>query len=112
MRQAGIIAAAGVYALEHMVERLVDDHANAKLLARGLAELPMVDLDPSGIQTNIVIFGVRGDWMGFARATKQAGVLSTNPMAGRLRMVTHYGIERADIEEALERVRHAASALA
>ena len=112
MRQAGIIAAAGVYALDHMVERLADDHANAKLLARGLAELPTVELDPESIETNIVIFGVRGDWMGFARAVKQAGVLSTIPMPGRLRMVTHFGIERADIEEALERVRHAASALA
>lgn len=110
MRQGGIIAAAGVYALEQMVDRLADDHANAKLLARGLAALPMVDLDPETIDTNIVIFGVRGDWMGFARSMKQAGVLSTITAPGRLRMVTHDGIERADIEEALERVRHAASA--
>jgi threonine aldolase len=112
MRQGGIIAAAGVYALEHMVERLADDHANAKLLARGLAELPMVDLDADTIDTNIVIFGVRGDWLGFARSMKQAGVLSTITAPGRLRMVTHYGIERADIDEALQRVRHAAAALA
>jgi threonine aldolase len=112
MRQGGIIAAAGVYALEHMVDRLADDHANAKLLARGLAELPTIDLDPETIETNIVIFGVRGDWLGFARSMKQAGVLSTITAPGRLRMVTHFGIERADIEEALQRVRHAASALA
>ncbi len=112
MRHGGIIAAAGVYALEHMVERLADDHANAKLLARGLAELPMVDLDADTIDTNIVIFGVRGDWLGFARSMKQAGVLSTITAPGRLRMVTHYGIERADIDEALQRVRHAAAALA
>jgi threonine aldolase len=109
MRQAGVIAAAGVYALEHMVERLADDHANAKALARGLAELPMVDLDPESIETNIVIFGVP-DSFGFVRALKQAGVLATIPMPGRVRMVTHYGIERADIDEALERVRHAAAA--
>ena len=63
------------------------------------------------MDTNIVIFGVRGDWLGFARAIKQAGVLSTITAPGRLRMVTHYGIEASDIEEALERVRHAASAL-
>ena len=112
MRQGGIIASAGVYALEHMVERLAEDHANAKLLARGLAELPMIDLDPDAIETNIVIFGVRGDAMGFARAMKQAGVLATAPMPGKLRMVTHYGIERADIEECLERVRHAAAVTA
>jgi threonine aldolase len=109
MRQAGVIAAAGVYALEHMVERLADDHANAKALARGLAELPMVDLDPESIETNIVIFGVP-DSFGFVRALKQAGVLATIPMPGRVRMVTHFGIERADIDEALERVRHAAAA--
>ncbi len=112
MRQGGIIAAAGVYALEHMVDRLADDHANAKVLARGLAELPMVDLDPERIETNIVIFDVRGDWMGFARSMKEAGVLSTVIAPGRLRMVTHYGIERADIGDALARVHHAAAALA
>lgn len=111
MRQGGIIAAAGVYALEHMVQRLADDHANAKALARGLAELPMVDLDPESIETNIVIFGVRGDWLGLARSMKLAGLLSSVTAPGRLRMVTHYGVERADIDEALERVRHAAAAL-
>ncbi len=111
MRQGGIVASAGVYALEHMVDRIADDHANAKVLARGLAALPMVDLDPEAIDTNIVIFGVRGDWMGLARAMKQAGLLSTITAPGRLRMVTHYGIERADIDEALERARRAALAL-
>jgi threonine aldolase len=112
MRQAGIIAAAGVYALEHMVERLAEDHDNAKALARGLAELPMVELDPATIETNIVIFGVRGDWQGMVRSLKDAGVLCTVPRPGRLRMVTHYGIERADIDDALSRIRHAASATA
>ncbi len=112
MRQAGVIAAAGIYALEHMVDRLADDHEHAKALARGLCKLPMVDLDPDGIDTNIVIVGVRGDWMGFARSMKDAGVLSTVTAPGRLRMVTHYGIERADIDEALARVQHAAAALA
>ncbi len=112
MRQGGIIASAGVYALEHMVDRLADDHANAKVLARGLGELPMVDLDPEAIETNIIIFGVRGDWVGLARSMKEAGVLSTVTAPGRLRMVTHYGIERPDIDEALERVHDAAAALA
>jgi threonine aldolase len=112
MRQAGIIAAAGVYALEHMVDRLAEDHENAKLLAQGLARLPMVELGPQSIETNIVIFGVRGDWQAFARAIKRAGVLHTIPAPGRLRMVTHYGIERADIEEALARVGDAVAATA
>ncbi|HXK33275.1 MAG TPA: low-specificity L-threonine aldolase [Dehalococcoidia bacterium] len=111
-RQAGIIAAAGVYALECMVDRLVEDHENAKLLARGLASLPNVELDPESIDTNIVIFGVRGDWLGFQRALKQAGVLSTVPRPGSIRMVTHFGIDRGDIEEALERAHHAAAAVA
>ncbi len=110
MRQAGVIAAAGVYALDHMVDRLADDHANARLLARGLAELPMVDLDPESVDTNIVSFRT-GDAIGFARSLKRAGVLCTMPGPGRLRMVTHYGIERADIENALERARTAAAAL-
>ncbi|MEX2247551.1 MAG: low-specificity L-threonine aldolase [Dehalococcoidia bacterium] len=112
MRQAGIIAAAGVYALEHMVERLAEDHANAKLLAQGLASLPMVELDPGTIETNIVIISVKGDWLGFARALKQGGVLTTIPRPGDLRMVTHFGIERADVEEALERARSAVAVLA
>jgi threonine aldolase len=112
MRQAGVIAAAGAYALEHMVDRLADDHANAKALARGLVALPMVGLDPDAIQTNIVIFDVCGDWKGFVAALKSVGVLVTVSSPGRVRMVTHYGIERADIDEALERVRYAAAALA
>jgi threonine aldolase len=110
MRQAGIIAAAGIYALECMVERLAEDHANAKALARGLAELPMVELDPASVETNIVIFGV-ADSVEFARALKREGVLCTMPRPGHLRMVTHYGIEKAHIDEALERVRTAAAAL-
>lgn len=111
MRQGGILAAAGIYALEHMVDRLAEDHANAKALAEGLARLPMIELDPAGVDTNIVIFGVRDDWMGFARSMKDAGVLSTVTSPGRLRMVTHFGIVRGDIDEALERVRSAAAAL-
>ena len=72
----------------------------------------MIDLDPDTIETNIVIFGVRGDAPGLVRAFKQQGVLATMPGPGRVRMVTHYGIEQAHIEEALERVHHASAALA
>jgi threonine aldolase len=106
MRQAGVIAAGGIYALEHMVDRLADDHASAKLLAGGLAQIPAIELDPDAIQTNIVIFGV-ADAPGFVRMLRDAGVLCGVSAPGRVRMVTHYGIERADIEEALERVRSA-----
>jgi threonine aldolase len=72
----------------------------------------MIDLDPDSIVTNIVIFDVRGDWKSFVAAMKDAGVLVSVFGPGRLRMVTHYGIERADIDDALERVGHAASATA
>jgi threonine aldolase len=109
MRQAGIIAAAGVWALDNMVERLADDHENAKHLAHGLADLPTVDLDPDTIDTNIVIFR-SADAVGFVRALKQQGVLASMPGPDRVRMVTHYGIDRADIDEALGRARHAAMA--
>ncbi|MHB8515057.1 MAG: low-specificity L-threonine aldolase [Dehalococcoidia bacterium] len=111
MRQAGVIAAAGIYALEHMVERLAEDHDNAQALARGLAALPTIDLDPEGVETNIVIFRVSGDWMDFARRLKEGGVLASVYGERTLRMVTHYGIERADVDEALARVRNAAAAL-
>ena len=60
MRQAGIIAAACIYALDHHVERLAEDHANAKALAEGLAEIPGIELDPATVETNIVWFDVRG----------------------------------------------------
>ncbi|HMH53406.1 MAG TPA: GntG family PLP-dependent aldolase, partial [Candidatus Acidoferrum sp.] len=61
MRQAGIIAAGGVYALRHHVKRLADDHANARRLAEGLAALPGVSLDPATVETNIVFFDLRGE---------------------------------------------------
>lgn len=107
MRQAGIIAAAGVWALDNMRERMIEDHENAKILAEGLAEIPLIELDASTIETNIVIFRV-ADSVGYARALKEQGVLCTMPGPGRLRMVTHYGIERAEIDEALKRAREAA----
>ena len=60
MRQAGIIAAAGIYALRHHVDRLAEDHERARQLAAGLAELPGIALDADRVETNIVIFDVRG----------------------------------------------------
>src|SRR3954447_21584472 len=57
MRQAGIVAAAGLYALDHHIERLADDHENARVLAAGLAEIDGIDIDPATVETNIVVFG-------------------------------------------------------
>jgi threonine aldolase len=109
MRQAGVIAAAGIVALETMVERLAEDHENARALAHGLAKVPGVRIDPQTVQTNIVVFSV-DDGVAFQRKLRNAGVLTTAFGPTRVRMVTHYGIDRADVEEALERVRRVAEA--
>jgi threonine aldolase len=102
MRQAGVIAAAGVVALETMVERLAEDHANAKRLAEGLAALPGIALDPGRIETNIVI----GEVAALTAATFAEGLAEKGTkislMGGRkFRMVTHHGITSADIDRAL-----------
>jgi threonine aldolase len=106
MRQAGIIAAAGIVALEQMVERLAEDHANARMLAEGLATFPRIEIDPAGVQTDIVIFKLRdGAPDAFERALAARGLLVGGIGYGRIRAVTHYGIDAGDIEEALEIVR-------
>jgi threonine aldolase len=100
LRQAGIVAAAGLYALDHNVERLADDHANARLLAEGLAELPGATIDPSKVETNIVIFEVE-DPAGVVTALLAEGVEMTQMGPGRIRAVTHMDVDRAGIERAL-----------
>ncbi len=103
MRQAGVIAAAGIVAIEEMVDRLADDHANARLLAEGLAELSGVE--PLPVATNIVIVRVPGsDTAAFVRRLDGEGVRCVPFGPGRVRFVTHYGIERTDVERALVRV--------
>lgn len=105
MRQAGIIAAAGVYALENMVDRLAEDHDNARLLAEGLSSIPGISLAPPP-QSNLVFFRADGwgQWEMMGQLGAQ-GILCLDEGGGRTRMVTHYGIERRDVEEALVRVR-------
>jgi threonine aldolase len=104
MRQAGVLAAPGILALTGMVERLAEDHANARLLAEGLARLPGVDLDPSGVATNIVVFKLPGaaEAEAFAAAARRGGVLLSNFGAGRLRAVTHDGVGAGDCRQAIE----------
>ena len=93
MRQAGIVAAAGLYALDHHVERLADDHARARRLADGLAQLPGVALDPAKVDTNIVVFEV-SDAAGFASELARSGV-GMGPMGPRrVRAVTHLDVGR------------------
>lgn len=111
MREAGIIAAAGIVGLEEMVDRLADDHANARVLAQGLATIPGIRILPETVDSNIVIFDVEGYTPeSFRQRCKEKGVLVTGVLP-HVRMVTHYGIERADIDEALERTREAALSL-
>lgn len=110
MRQAGIIAAGGVYALRHNVERLADDHANARLLAEGLAEIPGIQCDPAAIETNIVHFDVAetGRTGGEVNvAITERGVRMGGGRATRMRAVTHLDVSRADIERAVEIMREA-----
>lgn len=112
MRQAGIIAAAGIYALEHNVERLVEDHANARLLAESLRNLPGVSVDPETVETNIVFFDIAGSGLtadAFCAALKQKGI-DLGGAGTRVRVVTHLDISRADIEAAVEAIRAVLSA--
>jgi threonine aldolase len=104
MRQAGILAAAGVYALEHHVERLAEDHANARRLAEGLVALGL-GVDPAP-ETNIVFFRV-DDPPGFLRATRARELLMNPVSGGRFRAVTHLDVGAADVEDALGRIAEA-----
>ncbi len=102
MRQAGILAAAALYALEHHRQRLAEDHALARRLAEGLAELPGVDIDPASVETNIVYFRTtRIDASSFAAGAAAEGVrvLATGPDS--IRCLTHLDVDRAGIERAL-----------
>jgi threonine aldolase len=106
MRQAGVIAAAGVVALEEMVDRLAGDHENARFLAEELHKMPGVKLDLESVQTNIVIWSVEDrQARDVADQLAAQGVLVTLLGPTKLRSNTHYGIERGDIEEALDRIQ-------
>jgi len=107
MRQAGVLAAAGLVAMDTMIDRLADDHANARKLARGLGEIDGLSLDPERIQTNIVIFDVdpavatAPELIG---ALDREGVKVSYPGRQSIRMVTHREIAGEDVDEALARV--------
>jgi len=108
MRQAGILAAAGLVSLSEMIDRMEDDHVNARRLAQGLARLPGIGIDAASIESNIVIYEVQARPVAeFLAAIRSQGVLAGSPGPGKVRMVTHYGIESGDIDEALERIARA-----
>ena len=102
MRQAGVIAAACVYALDHHVERLADDHENARVLAEGLAALPGIDLDAGAVETNIVVFDVATGAEAFAdRLLAEHGVRVSTLGPTTVRAVTHLDVDRGGIEAAI-----------
>jgi len=102
MRQAGVLAAAGLFALDHQLARLTEDHDNAVRLASGLAEAGLgVEGTP---ETNIVMFRVADDGA-FQREARERGVLLGRADPGRLRAVTHLDVTRSDVDEALGRIR-------
>ena len=104
MRQTGILAAAGLYALEHNVARLAEDHANARRLAEGLAEIPRVQIDVSRVQSNLVFFSVDG-WPDAGARLEAHGVrIGTG---SRLRAVTHLDVSAEDITRTIEAARRA-----
>src|SRR5262249_11166813 len=113
MRQAGILAAAGIVALVGVVERLAEDHANARRLAEGLANISGIVVEPEAVETNILVFGVAGpdgqpgEVAPLVAAAARAGVLFSSADDGRIRAVTHFGITAEDIDRALVAVERA-----
>jgi threonine aldolase len=110
MRQSGIVAAAGLHALDHHVDRLADDHGRARRLADGLAGLPGVEIDAATVETNIVIFGVP-DAPAFCAALEREGVGMLPVGPSRVRAVTHLDVDDGGIERALEAAGGALRAL-
>jgi threonine aldolase len=104
MRQAGVLAAAALYALDHHVERLAEDHANARRLAAGLAELDGVRIDPERVATNIVVFDL-DDAYGVCGRLWELGVQVAPLGPARLRAVTHLDVDSAGVERALAAFR-------
>jgi threonine aldolase len=114
MRQAGIIAAPGIIALEKMIARLQDDHRNARTLAKGLTKIPGIELKLDNVQTNIVYFNIKSLGITsneFATKLKEKGILAAALDKNTARMVTHHGIEKSHIEKTLTAVEEIARKL-
>jgi len=107
MRQIGVLAAPGIIALTEMPARLKDDHRRAKALARGIAGLPGITLDPERIETNIIIFGFAHPKLTIAAllaALKEKGILALS-LAGGIRFVTHKDVDDEDVDRAVAAFR-------
>ena len=114
LRQAGVLAAAGMYALDHHVERLAEDHRNARKLAELLREIPGLSCDPREVETNLLFVdvNVKGGSRALVAACKAQGVLSNAEGSGeRIRLVTHLDVPAAAIPEAVSRIRRAVATL-
>ena len=112
MRQVGILAAAGLVALEKTPQRLFDDHSNAKFLAEGLSRIPGIQIDPKRVQTNIAVFDVTGTGRAPADLSarlRERGVLMNAINERQMRAVTHYDVTREQCAEALAAVRELAA---
>jgi threonine aldolase len=107
LRQSGIVAAGCLYALEHHVDRLAEDHETARRLAEGLAALPGVELDPGSVQTNIVIFGVPDAAELLARVSDRVELTAVS--ARSIRAVTHMDVGEGDIDTAVSAIADALS---
>ena len=107
MRQSGILAAAGLYALEHHVQRLAEDHAHAKRLAARLEQIPGVSINPAAVDTNLVFFDVHGSRLSapaFVAALRQEGVLLNAVNPRTCRAVTHLDVSAQAIEQAADAI--------
>lgn len=104
MRQAGILAAAGLYALEHNFQRLAEDHEKAKVFTKIIGDSPMYEVDLNHVETNIVIFGIKHKISvdNFIAQAKSMGVLISAGSAGKLRAVTHLDVSMENVKKAAE----------
>ncbi|SRR5579884_39572 len=108
MRQAGVLAAAGLIALEEMSERLSEDHANAHWLATALAQIPGIKIAAEKVRTNIVIFDIERtsmDSAAFLKKLRQKNIIGSAVSQSLVRLVTHFDVSREDCEQAVETIR-------
>jgi threonine aldolase len=110
LRQVGVLAAAGIYALENNVERLAEDHQNARYLAEGLQQIPGLSIDMETVQTNIIAIDVSGTGLTGPQVVQRlaaVGVKGGSPGPNTVRLVTHLNVNRDDCSEALARIQSA-----
>ncbi len=108
MRQVGVLAAAGLIALEEMPARLGEDHANAKLLATGLAAIDNIKIEPESVQSNILVFDISKTGRNtsqFSSQLKEKGILANGINPTQMRMVTHYDVTKEDCQTALKVIK-------